>query len=184
MKIVSSIAVGILLLSVVGVASAAPVVPQQDSPIKIAIIDTDRVLSEWNLGRTLAEQAQGEADSWQSRIDQKRQELDQLRRQRQEQALTMTDEEIRRTNAQIQQGQVDLQRLQEDANRTMQRLDAQYQSQISAELTPVLERIAQQDGYDLILNAQTQGLLFFSPAIDVTDRFIEMLNAGVQGDRQ
>ncbi len=178
MRTKSCLAPVVLLLLAPGLAAAIPLGVQQASSLKISVIDSERVMSESNVARSLTEQAQEAAQEWQTRIEAKRQELDQLVRQRQEQALTLSEAALARINAEDEQAQVELQRLQEDANRQMQRLEATYQSQLGAVLMPALERLAEEDGYDLILDTRTQGLLYHSDTIDVTDKLIEILNVG------
>jgi Skp family chaperone for outer membrane proteins len=158
-------------------AAPATQAAEQVRPLKIAVINGNRVIAESNVGKAV--QAEGEAANrdWESRIGAKQTELDTLGRQVQEQRLTLTEDALARMNAQAEQIQVDLTRLRDDANRAMNRFTTDAQNRINAQLIPAVERLAAEAGYDLILDTRVTGILYFADAIDATDRFIQMVNA-------
>jgi Skp family chaperone for outer membrane proteins len=158
-------------------AAPATQAAEQVRPLKIAVINGNRVIAESNVGKAV--QAEGEAANrdWESRIGAKQTELDTLVRQVQEQRLTLTEDALARMNAQAEQIQVDLTRLRDDANRAMNRFTTDAQNRINAQLIPAVERLAAEAGYDLILDTRVTGILYFADAIDATDRFIQMVNA-------
>ena len=187
MKSFHWIARGVLFATVLGVG--APALAAQDAaapatqaaaqvrPLKIAVINGIRVLAESNVGKAV--QAEGEAANrdWESRVRAKQTELDTLVRQVQEQRLTLTEDALARMNAQAEQLQVDLTRTRDDAQRAMNRFTMEAQNRINAQLIPAVERLAAEEGYDLILDTRLEGILYFADAIDATDRFIQMVNA-------
>ena len=44
-------------------------------------------------------------------------------------------------------------------------------------MIPAVERLANDEGYDLILDTRITGILYFADAIDATDRCIALVNA-------
>ena len=159
-------------------AQTPAAVGQDGSPLKIAVINGERVLAESNIGSQVSQEAQGAASQWDTRIRDKQTEIDTLVAQGQEQRLTLTDEALGRIQQQIEQLNVDLQRLRDDAQRAMNLLAEEAQVRINDVLIPAVERLATEDGYDLILDTRIQGILFFADAIDATDRYIALVNGG------
>ena len=156
----------------------APATPAaQAGPLKIAVINGDRVLAESNIGARVQQDAQAAATDWDTRIRAKQTEIDALVAQAQEQRLTLTEEALARMQSQIEQLNVDMQRLRDDAQRAMNRMAEEAQTRINAVLIPAVEALANADGYDLILDTRIQGILYFADAIDATDRYIQMVNA-------
>ncbi len=183
------IAVAVSLLGALPAAAQAPAtqapgaqtpmaVGQEGRPLKIAVINGERVLAESNIGALVSQQAQEAAADWDRQIAEKQAEIDTLVAQGQEQRLTLTDEALARIQQDIEQKNVELQRLRDDAQRAMNRLGAEAQDRINAVLIPAVERLANEEGFDLILDTRIQGILFFADAIDATDRYIAMVNAG------
>ncbi len=168
-------------------AAQLPAAGQMDG-LKIAVINGDRVLLESNIGILVQQEAQAAAIDWDNRIGQKQGELDTLVAQAQEQRLTLTDEALGRMQTLIGQLQIDLQRLRDDANRFLTRMSEEAQVRINNILIPAVERLANDEGYDLILDTRIAGILYFADAIDATDRYIALVNAdnlpAQQGDQR
>ncbi len=157
--------------------SGATASPAQ--PLKIAVIDGERVLVESNIGAQVSQDARAAAASWDVRIGDKQTEIDTLVAQAQQQQLTLTADAMGRMQQQIEQLNVDLERLRDDAQRAMNRLGAEAQDRINAVLIPAVEQLANAEGFDLILDTRIQGILYFADAIDATDRYIAMVNGNV-----
>ena len=152
---------------------------QQAQPLKIAVIDGERVLVESNIGAQVSQDARAAAASWDVRIGEKQTDIDTLVAQAQQQQLTLTADAMGRMQQEIEQLNVDLQRLRDDAQRAMNRLGEEAQDRINAVLIPAVEQLANAEGFDLILDTRIQGILYFADAIDATDRYIAMVNANV-----
>ena len=58
------------------------------------------------------------------------------------------------------------------------------QDRINARLIPAVETLANEAGYDLILDTRMQGILYFADAIDATDRYIAIVNAADEAPNQ
>lgn len=144
----------------------------------IAVIDGDRVLTESTIGRNARERIEASANSWQERVNAVRQELDGLNRQRQEGALTLNEDALTSLNFQIEDKSVEIQGLQDDARRELARLEQQVTTDVNQRLGPLVEQLAAQGDYDIIIDAsRLVGLLYFSQTIDVTDAFLALVNA-------
>ena len=148
----------------------------QSNGLKIAVINGDRVLLESSIGILVQQEAQAAAADWENRVGQKQGELDTLVAQAQEQRLTLTEEALGRMQTLIEQLQVDAQRLTDDANRALNRMAEEAQTRINNVLIPAVERLANNEGYDLILDTRITGILYFADAIDATDRYIALVN--------
>ena len=72
----------------------------------------------------------------------------------------------------------------QDRDRALTRLAEQAQIRVNQVLIPAVERLATEDGYDLILDTRIQGILYFANRVDVTARYIELVNSGPQGSQQ
>ena len=178
------LAVVLSLATALPVAAQAPAaqmpaaVGQEGRPLKIAVIDGNRVLAESNIGAQVSQEAQAAAAQWDTRIREKQTEIDTLVAQAQEQRLTLTEDALERLQQQIEQLNVDLERLRDDAQRAMNLMGEDAQTRINDVLIPAVERLATSEGFDLILDTRIQGILFFADAIDATDRYIALVNAG------
>ncbi len=164
-------------------ATPGQLLAADQGPLKVAVINGDQVLAESNIGRQVQAEAQAADTDWQSRLTAKQAEIDALVQQGQEQRLTLNQQALDRLQGQIDVLQLELQRLVQDRERILLRLAEQAQLRINQVLIPAVERLAQEDGYDLILDTRTQGILYFANRVDVTAHYIELVNAGVPGSQ-
>jgi len=154
-------------------------VPQTTEPASVAFINGDLVLETSSIGQEARQQLEASATQWQERLQALNTELETLNRQRQEQALTLNEAALARLNQDIEEKSVQLERLNDDARRDLQRLEQQITLDVNAQLGPLVERFAADQGYDIIFDsARLQGILYFSPAKDVSNELLSLVNAG------
>jgi Skp family chaperone for outer membrane proteins len=170
----------LFLVAAMMIGAAMPLGAQSPSGPTIVLVDGDRATSETGVGQQVRDRVNAAAEQWQSRINSLQTELTNLGQQRQTQQLTLSQEALSSLNAQIEEKQVELQRVQDDARRAIERLQVQSVEQINGVLIPVLEALAAERGYEIVLDTrmtQTGGLLYYSNVLDVTDDFIARVNA-------
>lgn len=160
-------------------AQAEPV--EQATVPRIAVVNGDRIIVESTVGQTAQGRAQQINATWEGRVSAKRDELNALRTRRQNELASLTPQTLGELNRQIEDAQLELNRLQEDANRELGRSGQQAQAEISAQLMSALESVASRGGYDVILDTRTQGLLWISEAVDITDQVLALMNGNAGG---
>lgn len=177
----TSMLVGLFVAPAVAQDPAAAAPPEEPAAEqagqKIGVVNGDRIIVESALGQAAQTRAQQITSTWETRVTAKRDELDALVARRQNELETLTATTLADLNAEIELKQVELTRLQEDGNRELGRSGQQAQVDISQQLMSALALVAQEDGFDLILDTRTQGMLFASEAIDLTDRVLAVMNA-------
>jgi len=94
------------------------------------------------------------------------------------QQLTMTQEAILSLSADLERKRTERQRMAEDANRDMQELQQRLFLKIQSEVMPVIAKLGQEKGIDVMLDLRASGVLYFNPAIDLTDEVIKRYDAG------
>ena len=170
--------IGVAILGLVVLAVAAgPLGAAPQSGGGVAIVDNARVFDESNQGKRATQQIQANVNTWQQQITTMQTELQGLINQRQQQSAIMTPESLRSLDLDIEQKQIDLQRRNDDAQRQSTATRDQVLADLDAALTPVVAALASELGYNVVLNSQTPGLLYFNPAADITDQLIARLNA-------
>lgn len=148
---------------------------------RIAVVNGDRIIVESTVGQAARARAEQITTTWEARGNAKRDELNALVTRRQDEAETLTARALADLNQQIEDRQLELNRIQEDANRELGRSGQQAQMELSARLMSALQLLAQQQGYDVILDTRTQGLLWISEAVDATDQALALMNGSAGG---
>ena len=91
---------------------------------------------------------------------------------------TLPEAEVADLRRQAQQKSEALNRYQLEKNSEAQRMQAEGLKQIETQLEPIVQAIADEQGFDLILNAVPGVVVMASDRVDITEQVIARLRAG------
>lgn len=167
--------VTVLFLSVMLIACS--LVARAQQTIKIGLINSQEILEKSAEGK----KAIGQLEERNRKIQQDLSKLDdqirQLESRLSTQRLTMTEEAILSLSVDLDRKRTERQRMAEDAQRDMQELTRRLYMRIQSEVMPIINRLGQEKGLDLILDLRESGVLYFSPAVDLTQEVIKRYDA-------
>ena len=163
-------------------ALAAPFAARAPAPgagtIKIAVIDTERVLLASETGKKaladlkkLQEQKEGE-------IRAKQQEIKDLQTKVSDGRLSLAQDKLAEMDKQLEDKVIALRRFQDDATRDLNKRKDDVLGQIDGRVMPVINQIGKEMGYTLIFRKFESGLIYADEAIDITPMIIQRLDGG------
>jgi outer membrane protein len=168
-----AIAPVVALIALAGVPALA-----QSASVKVAVIDVERILTESSRGKaaldeieSLRKQKQSEGEGLQKEIVDLRQRLDEGR-------LSLSEDKINDLQKQLEDKSIALKRFQDDANRELSKKRDQVLKTVEDSVFPVINQIGKEQGYTLIFNKFSSGLVYADDAVDITDDVIERYNQG------
>jgi outer membrane protein len=159
--------------------AAVPVAAQQPAarPLKIAVIDSDRVVAESTRGKaalatlqTLQEQKVGEGRRLQ-------QEIVDLRKRMEDGRLSLAPDKLEELRKQIQDKGIALERFQADAQRQLEEERERSLSGIEKDIIAIIDALGREQGYTLIFNKFRSGLVFAEEGTDITATVIQRFDA-------
>jgi outer membrane protein len=166
--------------------AAAPAAAQQPAAaaagaIKIAVIDTEKILLSSQAGKKaladlkkLQEQREGELRG-------KAQELKDLQTKISEGRLSLAQDKLAELSKQYEEKEITLRRQQDDATRELNKKRDEMLAQIDNRVMPVINQVGKDLGYTLIFRKFESGLIYADEAIDITATIIQRLDAAAQG---
>ena len=159
------------LAAAVALLVALPLSAQEGVSAKIVVIDLERVFAASPPGSSLKETLTSLSTTAQ-------QELDGLNATLQELASRTPTSAADQLQIQRQQEDTQLQirRVQDDARRRAASAEQEKRAEFEELLAPILERMQNAEGWDLILNRNPAVVVFATSAVDVTERVLEQLN--------
>jgi len=164
----------VLSMMVVGFSLLA----EAQQTIKVGIINSQEILEKSIEGKKVIAQLEERNRKDQQDLSKLDEQIRQLETKLNTQQLTMTQEAILSLSADLERKRTERQRMAEDANRDMQELQQRLFLKIQSEVMPVIAKLGQEKGIDLILDLRASGVLYFNPAIDLTDEVIKRYDAG------
>ncbi|MBE3109264.1 MAG: OmpH family outer membrane protein [Acidobacteria bacterium] len=157
-------------------AGLAGLVPAQEAS-KLGMVNSQEILDKSVEGRRVLAQLQAADKKYTESVTRLDDQIKQLQNRLSAQRLTLTAEAAARIQADIQKAQTERQRTAEDASRAMQELQARTLGQLQSEVLPIIEQLRKDKGLDVIFDPGKSGIVFVSPALDLTAEVIRRYDA-------
>lgn len=171
--------------------AAAPIVParaqQPASPggaIKIAVIDTEKILLGSNTGKKALADLKKLQETKETEGRTKQQEIKDLQAKLTDGRLSLSQDKLTEMEKQLEDKVVQLRRFQEDANAELGKKRDQVLAQIDQRVMPVINQIGKEMGYTLIFRKFESGLIYADEAVDITGAIIQRLDAAAPAAAQ
>ena len=73
---------------------------------------------------------------------------------------------------------VDFERMQQDAQKEIEALQAQFEIEFRAKLTPVIDAISKSKGLQFVFGLEQAAIVWWNPALDISEEVVKRLDAG------
>ena len=142
---------------------------------KLGIINPQAVLQSSTKGKEAIERLKSLQLAKQKKYEALQSEIDALEKEAMSPAL---NQEARDRKAQeLQNKRTDIKRFAEDAQKESMAAQQKEFEKIQADLMPIIEKIAKENGFSLILDLNTAGVTYFEPGIDISDKVVKAYDA-------
>jgi outer membrane protein len=155
--------------------AAAPAAAQ--APMKIAVIDSDRIVAESARGKAALERLKTLQDQKVAEGRRLQQEIADLRKRLDEGRLSLAPDKLQELTKQIQDRGIALERFQTDAARELEQERETVLAAIERDVLVVIDAIGKEQGYTFIFNKYRSGLVFAAEATDITNLVIQRFDA-------
>jgi outer membrane protein len=152
---------------------AAPLVAQQAKPMKIGVIDPDRIVAESARGKVIVEKLNKARDERVAQGNKLKQEIADLQKQIEAGRLSLGEAKLKALNDQVEDKTIALQRFGENAQRELQKMEQDQMGPLENEIMTIINQIGAEQGYTLIFKKFQSGLVFADDAIDLSPQVIQ-----------
>ncbi len=149
----------------------------QETTLKIAIIDVQKIITESRTGKTALAGLETFSKAEQAKLQAQSEEIKQLRDRISQGSLSLAQEALAELQQEMEAKTTTLRRSSEDANQRVEKKQQDTLRGIEAKVMPVIQQVGRDEGYTMILRKFESGLIFASERIDITARVIELLDA-------
>jgi outer membrane protein len=165
----------IALVAAAAVGFAGSIAAQEAS--KLGVINSQDILDKSVEGQRVLAQLQAADKKYTETITRLDDQIKQLQNRLSTQRLTLTPDAAAALQLDIQKKQTERQRTAEDAARAMQELQARTLDQLQREILPIIEQFRKEKGFDVIFDLGKSGVVFMSPALDLTAEILRRYDA-------
>ena len=154
----------------------APAAAQAQEAQKIAIVDTTRAAATSKDGRAAEQKLKDLRDRKREEFTPLQAELRRLQDELETQRFVLSKEALQDRQLEIVKKQRSLERNLEEAQEDFEIEQRKLMQPILKSIMSVVNQMARDKGYDVVIERSSPGVLYYSEQLDITDRLIELLN--------
>jgi outer membrane protein len=154
---------------------AAGIPAQAAEGTRIAVVNLQTVLETSVAGKAAQEQLKSQRDKLEADLKQKGSELQELEKRLQRDSMVMSKETREDKEREFRIKASDFQALQKKYRSDLQDLERQLMGDLQKDISALVSDIGKKEGYQLVISSI--GVLYSQPAIDITARLVQELNA-------
>lgn len=163
------------------VALAVPAMAQTTAPARIAVINVQRVLAESESGKAALEKLRKMQEERTAKLKKMDDEIRGLDTELSQKRMSLSADRIAEMQKQISDRRILLQRAGQDAERELGEARDRELQAMEAQIMPLIDELGKEMGFAAIFNKFESGLVYASPAIEITDTVIKRYNERPQG---
>jgi outer membrane protein len=144
---------------------------------KIGVFIFQKILNESSAGKIVQKQIKAKGDGFQKKILAEKNQLDELRKSFEREALVLSTEKQQEKQREYRIRVNDFKKMQETFGREFKQLELQSINKIQKAIFEITGEIGKKEGYSLILERKTGGVVFAQDQLDITDQVIKLYNS-------
>jgi outer membrane protein len=159
-----------------GLALALAAASAQAQDTKIAIVDVDQAINATDQGKKAREELQGKQKQAESQLKPLLDKGKALATEIQEKRFVLSEDALR-------QKQLDLAEIQSDLRAKGAELEGQFKvdyerivGPLRTKLVEIIAEVGKEQGYTIVLERATPGLIYAKEALDITDLVVQRFN--------
>jgi len=153
----------------------------QQAPLRIAVIDLDRLVAQSDVGKAL----QAKLENFQMQVQSEGTGLAEKARATKklidDGAISLSQDRLAELQAQYEDETIEVRRFTDKKQREGAKMRDDGLKEIEDKLQPVLDTVQADGNYDLILNRALGVVVMASERVDITDQVITAFNAAEAG---
>jgi outer membrane protein len=144
---------------------------------KVAVVDTQRILTDSKVGRATLQRLKQLTESKQAEANAKQQEIADLRKRLEEGQLSLSEDKQSEMQKNLEDKVIAFRRFQDDTQRSLQKARDEAFQDIERRVLPIIQTVGAEGNYTLIFNKFQSGLLYAQDAVDITDTILQRFDA-------
>jgi outer membrane protein len=160
------IAVGLLM------TTASTAFAKSDS-LKIGYVDLHAALNQVDEGKKAKKKLKKEFKKKQQRLNKKQKEVKELRNSLKKEGMMLSKKAKRKKSMKLKRKMSQLQKLYMEMQQNISKKEAKATKPIFDKMRKVIDKIAKEKGYDLVLEKRKSSVLFAKDAMNLTDELVK-----------
>ncbi|TET45905.1 hypothetical protein E3J62_06120 [candidate division TA06 bacterium] len=149
---------------------------------KIGYISSGRIFREFVGASDVQKQFQKEVDEWRKKAEEMKKEINRLSEEFKDQVLMLSEEAKERKRSELEQKKQKYEAFISEIwgpDGKAARKEIELTKPLVTKIDKILEKLAEEEGFDLILDIDESSIVYSREGLDLTDRALEELNKEV-----
>ncbi|MCD6320094.1 MAG: OmpH family outer membrane protein [Candidatus Desulfofervidaceae bacterium] len=151
-------------------------VPLQAGEMKIAIVDLQKALNLCEAGKAAKAKLTKKFEKFKKDLDTRQKELEDLKKELEKQSLMLSLEAKRDKEKEYERKLRDFKDTYQDYKEEMKRAEYEAIQPILQDLHRVTEKIRKKEGYLLVFEKNSAGIVCYENKIDITNKVVQLYN--------
>lgn len=148
----------------------------QAADLKVGVVDLFKVLNESDTGKRAKTDLEFLVKSKQGAIDEKGKSIEKLKADFDKQAAILSPEARKAKEEELERLVREYQRIVQDSQAEIKKKETELMGSILGEVRELVAKLAQEEDYTLVLENMSGVVLYFSKAVDITDKVVSRYN--------
>jgi len=144
--------------------------------VKIGVIDFQKILKESSAGKMTQKQLREKGNGFQEKLKTEKSQLGEIQKSFEREALVLSPEKQQEKQREFRIRVNDFKKMQEDFSREFKQLEAKLLNQIQKAVFEIANEIGKNEGYSILLEKKTAGVVYYLDQLDITDQIIKKYN--------
>ena len=158
----------LLVLFVAGLVSLG----YAQQPMKFGVVNSQEVLEKSQEGKRVTAQLEAKNKTLQEDLARMDDRIRDLEARLNTQRLTLSQEALTNLMADLDKLRTDRTRFVEDSRRELNDLQVRLFNKLQTELRPIITEVGKEKNLDMIFDVGGSGIIYFNPAVDLTQDII------------
>jgi len=159
-----------LILVVTGLLPASA---GAQSAQKVAIIDSQKAFDRSVQGQKVITLLQDKENEIKAGLKQKQEEINSLQDKLASQRLTLNEEALKQLQLEIDKKEAEKRKYEQDSSIEFDQFKAKLIKKMRDEILTIVDELVKERSYDLVFDLSSSGLIYFQPAMDITEEVIK-----------
>jgi len=133
-------------------------------------------MKESSAGKIVQKQISEKGASFQKQLSDEKTQLDELKKSFEREALVLSPEKQQEKQREFRIRVNDFKKMQEDFSRQFKQLEVQLLNEMQKAVFEIANKMGKEEGYLLVLEKKTAGIIYHPDQLDITDQIIKKYN--------
>ncbi len=143
---------------------------------KIGVFNFQKILTESSAGKMTQKKITNRGNELQNKLKSEKRQLDELNKSIEKESYVLSPEKLKEKQRAFRIRVNDLKKMQEDFAQEFKTLEVKLINEIQKEVFEITDEIGKKEGYLIIFERKTAGIVYHPAQLDITNQIIKKYN--------